>query len=459
MPVRILSEDIENPEAIVAPHNVAVDSHADIRTSVNAVKSRTTLLESDVSTLQGNVATLTQGIQDAVSTHNTATDAHADIRTLVAGRALIGHQHARADLPWVTEPGAALLTADSASAQRTALGMTAWAVAPWTDGTTSDIPEGTQLYFTNARADARAALIVSAHNVAGDSHADIRADLASAVSTHNTAPDSHADLRTAISDLMSNVEEVDADFVSISYNPSGGGGSSATLEDEITTDAPTAYWQLTETGGNLADSAGGGRTLTVTGSPVYAFCQLVRNLTSKGLKVVHGAYASRASDNLGVTPPWTGSWSVEFVVMLPEGIGADFGCFTYGASGSETEATNYQIYAAMTASRCPTLIWEYGAGNNVTFSPQIVLPIGFKAHIVWTKDAVNKIVKCFVNGICVYSSNYTQEPTGGSSSTIDVGRASTGSTVTGVLGHVAVYMGAVLSDARVMAHAVAAGVA
>jgi hypothetical protein len=56
--------------------------------------------------------------------------------------------------------------------------MTAWAVAPWTDGTTSDIPEGTQLYFTNARADARAALIVSAHNVAGDSHTDIRTALA-----------------------------------------------------------------------------------------------------------------------------------------------------------------------------------------------------------------------------------------------------------------------------------------
>ena len=169
------------------------------RTSVNAVESRTASLESDVataqgdistlqtdvsaaegniSTLQGNVATLTQGIVDAVSTHNTAPDAHADLRTLIAGRALTVHQHARTDLPWVTEPGAALLTAASASAQRTALGMTAWAVAPWTDGTTSDIPEGTQLYFTNARADARAALIVSAHNVAGDSHADIRTALA-----------------------------------------------------------------------------------------------------------------------------------------------------------------------------------------------------------------------------------------------------------------------------------------
>jgi len=43
-------------------------------------------VQSDISTLQGNVATLTQGIQDAVSTHNTATDAHADIRSALDGK-------------------------------------------------------------------------------------------------------------------------------------------------------------------------------------------------------------------------------------------------------------------------------------------------------------------------------------------------------------------------------------
>ena len=303
--------------------------------------------------------------------------------------------------------------------------------------------------------------------------ADPSGTASGAVSTHNSATDSHSDLRTLIAGKQDSltISAVGEAMLALAtpaaqkiprINPNGSvtliDVPSATLADEITTDAPTAYWQLTETGGNLADSAGGGRTLTVTGSPVYAFCQLVRNLTSKGLKFVPGAYASRASDNLGVTPPWTGSWSLEFVVMLPEDLEEELGCFTYGTSG-ETEAGNYQIFATITTARKLNLIWEYGAGNNVTFSPQIVLPIGFKAHIVWTKDAVNKIVKCFVNGICAYSYSYTQEPTGGSSSTIDVGRSSTGATTTGVLGHVAVYMGAVLSDARVMAHAVAAGVA
>ena len=93
---------------------------------------------------------------------------------------------------------------------------------------------------------------LSTHNTANDSHADIRADLAgtaaTAVSTHNTATDSHADIRTAISDLMSNVEEVDADFVSISYNPSGGGGSGVTVPDPIREYALTA---------DFSDSMGG----------------------------------------------------------------------------------------------------------------------------------------------------------------------------------------------------------
>ena len=60
-----------------------------------------------------------------------------------------------------------------------------------------------------------------------------------AVSEHNTATDSHTDIRTAISDLMSNVEEVDADFVSISYNPSGAGASRGLYSGLMSSDAPT----------------------------------------------------------------------------------------------------------------------------------------------------------------------------------------------------------------------------
>ena len=112
-----------------------------------------------------------------------------------------------------------------------------------------------------------------------------------AVSTHNTAPDAHADLRTLVAgkqdsltispvgtalldlatpsgqkiprinadasvtliDVPSNVEEVDADFVSISYNPSGasGGGSG------VSSDLAVCAWaeRVSASGGTLSSSS------------------------------------------------------------------------------------------------------------------------------------------------------------------------------------------------------------
>ena len=126
------------------------------RASVNAVESRTTSLESDVSTLQGDVAT-----------------AQSDISTL--------------------------------------------------QGNVATLAQGIQ--------DA-----VSEHNTATDSHADLRTVIAGkqdslTISTVGTAllnlstptaekiPRINADASVTLIDVPS-VEEVDADFVSISYNPS-----------------------------------------------------------------------------------------------------------------------------------------------------------------------------------------------------------------------------------------------
>ena len=130
--------------------------------------------------------------------------------------------------------------------------------------------------------------------------ADPAGTASDAVSAHNTAPDSHADLRTAIarnadhaalsnvlpsaasqnhltddeleffgtlpstiSALMSNVEEVDADFVSISYNPSGGGGGT---DAGIWADPCVQWWYDSDTG--VRGLAG---APTTTGDAVYAW--------------------------------------------------------------------------------------------------------------------------------------------------------------------------------------------
>ena len=152
------------------------------RASVNAVESRTTSLESDV-------ATLTQGIQDAVSTHNTAPDSHADLRTAIA------------------------------------------------------------------------------HNA---DHAALSNVLPSTASQNHLTDDElefFGTLPSTISDLMSNVEEVDADFVSISYNPSGGGGSVAEVTPGPQTTACT-YVSDGDANGIIAArvSMGASPSLSTSGS-------------------------------------------------------------------------------------------------------------------------------------------------------------------------------------------------
>jgi hypothetical protein len=147
------------------------------------------------------------------------------------------------------------------------------------------------------------------------------------------------------------------------------------------------------------------------------------------------------------------------MLLLPDALAGEQGVFAVGLTGDETEASNYQLYASVTTGRLLSLIWEYGPGDNITFSPPADLLLGRRNHVIWTKDSVAKVVRCYLNGVCIFVSAYTQEPTGGSASTTDVGRNSNNGIVGGsVIGFVAFYAAAVLSPARVQAHAQTAGV-
>ena len=132
------------------------------------------------------------------------------------------------------------------------------------------------------------------------------------------------------------------------------------------------------------------------------------------------------------------------------------GVFAVGVPVSETEADNYQLYAALDTGRKPFLTWEYSAGSNVDFRPEPVITLGERHLISWTKDAATKVVRCYIDGCCVLMASYTKEPTGGGSAVTAVGRSY--STSTAVLGHIAFWSGTVLSQERIQAHAVSAGV-
>lgn len=97
---------------------------------------------------------------------------------------------------------------------------------------------------------------VSTHNTAPDAHADIRTVIAGkqdslTISTVGTAllnlstptaekiPRINADASVTLIDVPSNVEEVDADFVSISYNPSSAGASRGLYSGIMSVAVPT----------------------------------------------------------------------------------------------------------------------------------------------------------------------------------------------------------------------------
>jgi hypothetical protein len=396
----------------------------------------------------------------AVSAHNSAPDSHADLRTVVADRVPIS----------TTRLG----SVGNTPLTTTALTAADWAALPvgWSGIISADVAVASGL----PAADVYHLHKVSARDVSGGGAYQAQGYLTPTlyVGVAATSDDLPTWLKvplTATSTTLSTVGEAmlalappasqkipridPTGSVTLIDVPSGGGAAS-TLDAAILADTPIAYWRCSEVSGNLDDSSGGAHTLTVSGTPVRSFSRLAHGLADEHIRW-SSAYASRA-DTLGVSVPWTGSWSLEFVVLLPAVINVEQGVFAVGAPSSDTEPTNYQLYAALDTGRKLQLIWEYTSGNNVEFKPAPVLALGERYLIAWTKDAASKVVRCYIDGCCVFEASYTQEPTGGGSSVTTVGYNSNSGTSNAVLGHIAFWSGTVLSQERIQAHAVSAGV-
>jgi len=190
---------------------------------------------------------------------------------------------------------------------------------------------------------------VSAHNTATDSHADIRTAIArnadhSALSNVLPSPASQnhltddeleffGTLPSTISDLMSNVEEVDADFVSISYNPSGGGGAVS----EVDPDWPTSDYEFEEFGaGGLIAAA------LASGTPVV--------LATNGASIGGGELADlvdHATDDIYI------SGDVGTYVQL------DFG-------GGRAVAPSYFAIRNNSYNYDPLRNWEWMGSNDLS---------------------------------------------------------------------------------------------
>lgn len=236
---------------------------------------------------------------------------------------------------------------------------------------------------------------------------------------------------------------------------------SPTLDEEILADSPTAYWRCDETAGTtLADASGNGHTMTLQGTYVLAQSEMVPTLPDKRYLYLSGVAGSGAerTGTLGLTTPLASSYTVECIVTVHDTSLSVARFFDIGGDvGSEVSAHNSQItlYHAVGAL---TTGWEHGAGINDNAAADVTpLREGKAYHLVLTRDTTNGLVQFFINGVFAGDGTDTDDPTGGENSNSRIGFALNQAPHHGLIGHVALYYGTVLSPARIAAHASAAG--
>lgn len=261
----------------------------------------------------------------------------------------------------------------------------------------------------------------------------------------------------------------------------GGSGVSAALSAAILANSPTGYWKCDEAAGtSFADSSGNGFNLTTLTSIALAQSALLPNESTK--YAFFGSTTGQAllsGSVLGLTAPLTSDWSVEAIIRQETGATlSGIPIFCIGGGNSASENRNLQAkFAFHSGNDLISAQWEQGAGSTLVATgpsdPSAkwtnVSQLGRAIHWCITKDATNKRIRVYRNGVLVRGgtqvsgdtySTYVNEPTGGTDTAnmqVTIGNDSVQNLTNTVIGHVAFFYGTRLSDAQVYAHAAAAG--
>jgi len=235
------------------------------------------------------------------------------------------------------------------------------------------------------------------------------------------------------------------------------------LASELLADTPVALWKLDETSGTtFADSSGNGLDLTIVNTGMkLAQAYLIPTLpTTKFVwtGTTSGSYASRTGSI--ITTPISGSWTIHCVYMI-FAPGTNVSTFLVGTTNNGAAATNLQMQQRFQSGGAVGSLWQFGSNSNQTVNcTGYALQPSAAQVISWVtvKDAATKLLRTYINGKVVRTSQvYTNEPTGGSSCDTFLGNSVGGAAPSdSLMGYMAVYNSAV-SESRIAAWAQAAG--
>jgi hypothetical protein len=234
--------------------------------------------------------------------------------------------------------------------------------------------------------------------------------------------------------------------------PAGSGtsyGTAAGLATAILALTPTAYWKLDDSGSTAADSSGNAFDLTYSGTTNANFTPLLSNDTTKYRRFGATTARATATTGLGLTPPFTGDWTIVGIVSAESLTTTSIVMFYYGGPpGSETEANNAQLQFGIIAATFVTQIfWEHSTGTNDTTSSIAYARVNEPMMVAAVKDGTANTITFYRNGKQIGAAvAYTNEPSGGSGTMeVSIGYDGVTNTNNFVGGHVAFFSGTKLT--------------
>lgn len=232
------------------------------------------------------------------------------------------------------------------------------------------------------------------------------------------------------------------------------------LSAEILADSPTLYYKLDDASTTCVDSGSAAFNVTANANTTQQFSRQINSITSKFMRCNNGTGgAINSALPTGIPSSPSGSWS---------------GCAVYSSRQTSSALNTFlHLSNSVAASSAiffgsnggaPNIRLNHGSGGGVVNAgpgmPTIPLNVGcYIFH--FTKDATTRTFTFWVNGVFMGSAVYNaiDEWTGNLTAprlTIGMDQASQNAAI-GILSNVALFYGTVLAEARIVAHAQAAG--